>query len=117
MLSCENATAADVTIAHELHRRRIFYSPWAAVLLARKFPALRFVADFSHFTVVCEAAPGDRFLDAAVRELIPHVHHVHARIGYDNGPQVCCSGRCPFACSIRSTMHACTNHGFKGYDF
>lgn len=98
---------ADLTIAHELHRRRIFYSPWATVLLARKFPALRFVADFSHFTVVCEAGPHDRTLDAAIRELVPLVQHVHARIGYDNGPQV----RRPVTCLLlrmqQQQQHAC----------
>lgn len=38
---------AGVTIVHELHRRRIFYSPWASVLLARRHPSLRFTAVWS----------------------------------------------------------------------
>lgn len=44
--------------------------------------------DFSHYTVVCEAGPGDRCLEEAVRELAPRVHHIHARIGCENSPQV-----------------------------
>ena len=51
--------------------------------------------DFSHHTVVCEAGPGDRCLDEAVREIVPRVHHIHARIGYENSPQV------PLTCMSR----------------
>ena len=128
--------SADVKIVHELHRRRIFYSPWATVLLARQHPSLHFTAvwslpctvhfltervdaqslsplvavpsfqhpanqpvshwqDFSHFTVVCEAGPGDPCLDEAVREIVPRVHHIHARIGYENSPQVPIALQCP----------------------
>ena len=50
------------------------------MVLSRKFPGLRFVADFSHFTVVCEAGPDDACLDEAVREIIPRIGHIHARI-------------------------------------
>ena len=58
--------------------------------------------DFSHYTVVCEAGPGDRCLDEAVRELVPRVHHIHARIGCENSPQVRAAPHALFSAAARA---------------
>jgi len=54
----------------------------------RRFPQLKLVADLSHFLCVAETNPWDETLTDAVSEMAPQVHHIHARIGYDHGPQV-----------------------------
>lgn len=57
----------------------------------RRHPAIRLVADLSHYTCVAEAATTDPELNRVVREVIvPRVHHVHARVGFEEGPQVRC---------------------------
>lgn len=59
-------------------------------------PGLREVADHgntllwcygSHYTCVAEAMPHEEPLRSVVGSLAPHVHHIHARVGYSDGPQ------------------------------
>ncbi|MGH8778485.1 sugar phosphate isomerase/epimerase family protein [Paraburkholderia sp.] len=74
------------TCSFETHRARSLYSPWVTLDLIRQLPALRFTTDISHWVVVCE-----RLLDDAADDLTPfveRVHHIQARVGYDQGPQV-----------------------------
>jgi len=70
----------------ETHRARSLYSPWVTLDLIRQVPGLRFTSDISHWVVVCE-----RLLDDSEDDLTPfieRVHHIQARVGYDQGPQV-----------------------------
>jgi sugar phosphate isomerase/epimerase len=70
----------------ETHRARSLYSPWVTLDLIRQLPDLRFTSDISHWVVVCE-----RLLDDPADDLAPfveRVHHIQARVGYDQGPQV-----------------------------
>jgi sugar phosphate isomerase/epimerase len=75
-------------IFHETHRHRLLYSPWEAVRMVRRHPELRLLGDLSHYCVVCEAAPDDADLNGAIVELIPRIGHVHARVGFEEGPQI-----------------------------
>lgn len=86
------AEAMDIAAAHampvsfETHRGRTLFNPWVTVELLERLPALRLTADFSHWCVVTE-----RLLDTEQEELeqvMPRVDHIHARVGYDQGPQV-----------------------------
>jgi hypothetical protein len=58
--------------------------------VVKQVPALRLIADYSHWTCVLEAYVGDPELARVIQEMIPNIAHIHARIGYENGPQVCC---------------------------
>lgn len=49
-------------------------------------PQLRFTADISHWVVVSERLLDDPSDDFSA--FIDRVHHVQARVGYDQGPQV-----------------------------
>lgn len=91
MLSfCEKLEAeTGAPVYHETHRARMFYSPWVMGNYLGRHPAIRLVADLSHFTCVAEADTTDPELNRVVREVIvPRVHHVHARVGFEEGPQV-----------------------------
>jgi sugar phosphate isomerase/epimerase len=80
------AAQADVPICFETHRARSLFTPWVTLDVARALPDIRFTFDFSHWCVVCE-----RLLDSeldTLRELAPRAAHIHARVGYDQGPQV-----------------------------
>lgn len=83
------AAELGVTIQHETHRHRLLFSPWAArAAVARRGPALRLLADLSHYLCVCETGCGDPDLEEAVALLLPSVAHTHARVGFEEGPQV-----------------------------
>lgn len=78
--------ASGLRMCHETHRGRILFNPWTTVAYLRRFPSLKIVADFSHFTCVCE-----RLLDVDDPDLkaaYPQTYHTHGRVGYDQGPQV-----------------------------
>ena len=80
------ADAAGVLCSFETHRGSSLYSPWVTLALIEQLPQLRFTADISHWVVVCE-----RLLNHAeddLRPFIERVHHIQARVGYDQGPQV-----------------------------
>jgi hypothetical protein len=82
--------AAGVRVVHETHRGRCLYNPWAARDLCRALPGLRLTADFSHFCVVAERvfAADDADWADVLATLAPRVRHIHARVGYAQGPQV-----------------------------
>ncbi len=75
-----------VSIAHETHRGRVLFNPWITSRLLRRFPDLRLCCDFSHWVCVCERLIADQI--AIIRQCAEHCLHVHARVGYEQGPQV-----------------------------
>jgi hypothetical protein len=75
-----------VTISHETHRQRYFGNPWATRAILRKFPDLKLTCDFSHWVCVAERLLGD--CQEIIRLAAQHCHHIHARVGYEEGPQV-----------------------------
>lgn len=94
------AEARGVEVAFETHRSRSLFNPWIAADIARALPAIRFTFDFSHWVVVCE-----RLLDTemeTLRELAPHGRHIHARISYDQGPQVPHPAAPEYAAALRA---------------
>jgi sugar phosphate isomerase/epimerase len=80
------ADASGMICSFEIHRATSLYSPWVTLDVIAQVPRLRFTADLSHWVVVSE-----RLLDDPLDDLSPfltRVHHVQARVGYDQGPQV-----------------------------
>ena len=75
-----------VPICHETHRSRYLGNPWNTLRLLERLPKLKITCDFSHWVCVAE-----RLLHDAPREFAiaaSHCHHLHARVGYEQGPQV-----------------------------
>ncbi|GBR08263.1 sugar phosphate isomerase/epimerase family protein [Acetobacter oeni] len=70
----------------ETHRSRILSSPWITLDVIRQCPDAVFTTDISHWVVTCERLPDDPLDDFSA--FIERVHHIQARIGYDQGPQV-----------------------------
>ena len=76
----------NIVVAHETHRGRIGYSPYNVMELFRLRPNMKITADFSHWTCVTES-----FLEnssAILEEAIKRTKHIHARVGYTQGPQI-----------------------------
>lgn len=75
-----------VLICHETHRSRILYSAAAARPFIEKLPDLRITFDVSHWCNVHESMLEDQ--QETVNMTLDRVHHIHARIGHPEGPQV-----------------------------
>jgi hypothetical protein len=80
------ADKLGVTASFETHRSRSFFNPWTTRDILKQLPALKLTCDFSHWCVVCE-----RLIDTepdVIALCAERAHHIHARVGYDQGPQV-----------------------------
>jgi sugar phosphate isomerase/epimerase len=78
--------SVGLPVGHETHRRRLLFNPWQARDLMEAHPTLKLCADFSHWVCVAErllTGCDDIITLAASRTL-----HVHARVGFEEGPQV-----------------------------
>ncbi len=80
------AQEAGLTLCYETHRSRTLFNPWVTKRIVEAIPEIRLTADFSHWCVVCERLV-DTELDV-IEAIAGNVHHIHARVGYDQGPQV-----------------------------
>jgi sugar phosphate isomerase/epimerase len=82
----EMARQHGIAASFETHRGRSFFNPWTTRDVLQQLPDLRLTCDFSHWCVVCE-----RLVDSEAQVLamcFERAHHVHARVGYEQGPQV-----------------------------
>ena len=78
----------NLPVAHETHRGRVFYSPWITRPLLEKFGSLKLCCDFSHWVCVAERTNWDESDGAILRLCAQRCIHIHARVGYPEGPQV-----------------------------
>lgn len=76
----------NVRILHETHRGRFSFHAATLLPYLKKFPEMELVGDFSHFCAVSESLFQDQ--EDIIQQIIPHVSHIHARIGHEQGPQV-----------------------------
>lgn len=75
-----------VRILHETHRGRFSFHAATLIPYLDKFPEMELVGDFSHFCTVSESMLDDQ--QEIISRIIPHVAHIHARLGFEQGPQV-----------------------------
>ena len=84
ILNISNKTG--VRILHETHRGRFSFHASSLLPYLNKFPEMELVGDFSHFCAVSESMLEDQ--EEIIQRIIPHVSHIHARIGHEQGAQV-----------------------------
>lgn len=75
-----------VPLRHETHRSRAFYAVGATRHLLEALPELEITADFSHWVCVHESDLSDQ--EQGVEVAMRAARHIHARVGFDEGPQV-----------------------------
>ena len=80
------AKQVGIPVLHETHRGRFSYTLPEAVSMLRKFPNLKYTLDVSHWMVVHERLLTES--DPLLQEIFPSVDHIHARVGFAEGPQV-----------------------------
>lgn len=80
------ANDAGQALCYETHRSRSLFNPWTTQRIVEALPGIQLTADFSHWCVVCE-----RLIDTeleVIEAIAGNIHHIHARVGYAQGPQV-----------------------------
>jgi hypothetical protein len=82
----EMEKSIGVPICHETHRMRYFATPWATRPVLEMYPQLKLTCDFSHWVCVAERLLPD--CEDIIRLAADHCHHLHARVGHEEGPQV-----------------------------
>jgi len=82
----ELAKHSGVSTTHETHRGRALFAAHACGPFLQHLPELMLTADFSHWVCVAESDLRDQ--QDVLDQAIARVGHVHARVGYDQGPQV-----------------------------
>ena len=76
----------NVKVVHETHRGRFSYTLPGIQEYISKIPDLRLTLDISHWMVVHESLLQGR--DKDLEDTIERTDHIHARVGYAEGPQV-----------------------------
>ena len=85
-VAADIARRTGVKIIHETHRGKFAYSAATTLTYLKKYPSLRLTGDFSHFCAVSESFLEDQ--EETIRQIIPRVDHIHARVGHPQGAQV-----------------------------
>jgi len=78
----KNGTA----VLHETHRNKFLFAAHVSKASMEKLPAMKITLDASHWVCVAESYLDDQV--AAMELAIERTDHVHARVGYPEGPQV-----------------------------
>jgi hypothetical protein len=75
-----------IQIAHEIHRGKFSFHPLTTLPYLDAYPNLRLTADLSHWCCVCSSYLQDQ--QSTVRKALSRTAHIHARVGFTEGPQV-----------------------------
>lgn len=82
----EFALKYNLKVYHEIHRGRFTFHSATTLKYLEVFPQLKLVGDLSHWCAVSESMLEDQ--EEILRKVFPHIQHIHARIGFEQSPQV-----------------------------
>ena len=80
------AKEQNIAIYHETHRGRFSYNLPDTKRYIQAIPDLKMTLDISHWMVVHESLLQNQ--DNLLKEVLERSHHIHARVGHAEGPQV-----------------------------
>ncbi|SDD72460.1 sugar phosphate isomerase/epimerase family protein [Niabella drilacis] len=80
------AQKTGTAVVHETHRNKALFCAHIGAEYLRKLPDLTITMDLSHWVCVAETFLEDQ--PEAVQLAIEKAGHLHARVGYSQGPQV-----------------------------
>jgi sugar phosphate isomerase/epimerase len=75
-----------IQIMHETHRNKFLFAAHIAREYLEKIPGMKITLDVSHWVCVAESYLEDQA--SAINLAIERTEHIHARVGYPEGPQV-----------------------------
>jgi sugar phosphate isomerase/epimerase len=85
-MTIKQSLASAVPIYHETHRGRMLFAAHVSKGFIDRFKELKLTLDISHWCNVHESLLGDQPIN--VEAALARTHHIHARIGHAEGPQV-----------------------------
>ncbi len=85
-LANELSGRSGISICHETHRGKFSFAAHSTLSYLNRISELRLTLDISHWVNVAESFLQDQ--EEAVLFAISRTDHIHARIGYPEGPQV-----------------------------
>ncbi|KAH8204611.1 hypothetical protein TruAng_001240 [Truncatella angustata] len=74
-------------VCHETHRNRSMFNPQVADYILKRVPNLRITTDISHWVVVSERLLDGPEDNEILERVLPHVEHIHARMGTTQASQ------------------------------
>lgn len=77
---------SGIPVSHELHRGKFSFSAHGTLPYFKVLPDLRITFDVSHWVCVAESFLNDQ--QEVVAQAIGCTDHLHARVGFPEGPQV-----------------------------
>lgn len=80
------SSQSQIPVYHEIHRGRFTFHLATTLPYLSEFPEMQLVGDLSHWCVVSESLLQDQ--DELLRLTFPHIKHLHARVGFEQSPQV-----------------------------
>jgi sugar phosphate isomerase/epimerase len=78
--------STGIPIYHETHRGRLMFAAHTTHEYLKKYPELKLTLDISHWCNVHESLLQNQ--NETVEAALQRTEHIHARIGYEEGPQV-----------------------------
>ncbi|MBV4358226.1 sugar phosphate isomerase/epimerase family protein [Pinibacter aurantiacus] len=75
-----------IQVAHETHRNKLMFAAHISKDYLERIPEMRITLDASHWVCVAESFLEDQ--PAAIQLAIEKTIHLHARVGYPEGPQI-----------------------------
>jgi sugar phosphate isomerase/epimerase len=78
--------STGIPIYHETHRSRLMFAAHITNEYLKKYPELKLTLDISHWCNVHESMLDNQ--KETVNAALQRTEHIHARIGYQEGPQV-----------------------------
>ncbi|HVI44614.1 MAG TPA: hypothetical protein VM802_07085, partial [Chitinophaga sp.] len=80
------AASCNKKVVHETHRNKFSFAAHITRTYLMKIPELEITLDASHWVCVAESYLEDQ--EAAMQLALERTEHLHARVGYPEGPQV-----------------------------
>jgi sugar phosphate isomerase/epimerase len=84
--AAKHTEATGVEVYHETHRNKFTFAAHIMFDYLKRIPELRITLDASHWVNVAESFLEDQ--QDAMALAIERTEHIHARVGYPEGPQV-----------------------------
>jgi len=85
-VTTKTSKESGIPIVHETHRSRFSFNIPLTLEMVKQAPDLRLNLDISHWMVVHERVI--ELKDPLLQQIIARVDHIHARVGFAQGPQV-----------------------------
>lgn len=85
-LATAYADRTGITVCHETHRGKFSFAAHITKDYLQKLPDLKLTLDISHWVNVAESFLEDQ--PEAVELALERTEHLHARVGYPEGPQI-----------------------------